>query len=398
MHRGMERNVRLYYRFRFAQNMLIIGPVLVPYMLFKGLSYAEILTLQSLSAVAVVLFEVPTGVVADRLSRKLSLVLSSILMGVGLAMYIVFEGFLLFAMAELLFGLGMTFSSGADSAMLYESLERLGRKSEYSTIEAKVMANIYVGQAVGSIASSLLYTVCPYIPLWISVGMLLLSSLISGMFTEPEGKAKSNRSYFAHVIKCFGNTFSVPRIRWAIYYAALMGVMLRASFWLYEPYFRVIRLDIALFGIVFAFFNLVSAFSSRYLVKVVKDQRPRKVLTGLGFMMAGAYFLPLLSLGYWAIALLALGQVVRGMYMPVMRFYINNQIEDEFRATVLSIVSLSASLSFAVFSPLIGLGLDRGGAVPVYFTMGVATVAGSVLLWQIRRFQKYKRLRGYPVR
>ena len=80
MHQGMERNVRLYYRFRFAQNMLIIGPVLVPYMLFKGLSYAEILTLQSLSAVAVVLFEVPTGVVADRLSRNLSLVLLSILM------------------------------------------------------------------------------------------------------------------------------------------------------------------------------------------------------------------------------------------------------------------------------------------------------------------------------
>ncbi|HQN29455.1 MAG TPA: MFS transporter, partial [Mesotoga sp.] len=74
----MERNVRVYNRFRFSQNMLIIGPVLVPYMIFKGLSYSEIMLLQSISAISVVLFEVPTGSLADRISRKFSLVISSL--------------------------------------------------------------------------------------------------------------------------------------------------------------------------------------------------------------------------------------------------------------------------------------------------------------------------------
>jgi hypothetical protein len=72
MREKMNRNISVYYRFKFSQNMLIIGPVLVPYMLFKGLSYSEMMFLQSISAVAVVLFEVPTGSIADRVSRKFS--------------------------------------------------------------------------------------------------------------------------------------------------------------------------------------------------------------------------------------------------------------------------------------------------------------------------------------
>jgi len=164
MREKMNRNISIYYRFKFSQNMLIIGPVLVPYMLFKGLSYSEMMLLQSISAVAVVLFEVPTGSIADRVSRKFSLVISSVIMAFGLSLYILCGSFLAFALAELLFGLGMTFSSGADSAILYESLSRMEREKEYSKIEAKAMSNIFVGQAVGSIASGLLYSVSPYIP------------------------------------------------------------------------------------------------------------------------------------------------------------------------------------------------------------------------------------------
>jgi hypothetical protein len=74
-----------------------------------------------------------------------------------------------------------------------------------------------------------------------------------------------------------------------------------------------------------------------------------------------------------------------------MRFYINRQIEDAFRATIISIVSLTASLSFAVFSPLIGLGLDRAGAISVYLVMGLVSVGGSLFLWRVRNLQKRKK-------
>jgi MFS family permease len=370
--------------------MLIIGPVLVPYMIFKGLSYSEIMLLQSISAVSVVLFEVPTGSIADMVSRKFSLVISSMIMGVGLSMYIFTNCFAAFVIAEVLFGLGLTFSSGADSAILYESLSRIGRKGDYSKIEAASMSYIFVGQAVGSVASGFLYSLSPYLPFWISVAMLFLSGIFSFMFFEPPERMKSRQSYLVHIAKCFGTAFRKPRVRWLMYFAALMGLMLRATFWLYEPYFKLIDLDVVFYGLVFAVFNLVSAFSSRYMVKAVESVRPRKVLIALGFMISGAYLLPLLFSGLFSIVFLLPGQLVRGMYTPVMRFYVNNQVEDSFRATMLSIVSLSANLSFSIFSPLIGAGLDGIGTVPVYLAMGLTAAVVNLSLWRLRSVHKRK--------
>ena len=155
------------------------------------------------------------------------------------------------------------------------------------------MSYIFVGQAVGSIASGFLFSL-PLYPFLISVAMLFLSGIFSLMFVEPPERMKSRQSYLVHIVRCFNTAFHKPRVRWAMYFAALMGVMLRATFWLYEPYFKLINLDVAFYGVVFAVFNLVSAFSSRYMVKAVESVRPRKVLIALGFMISGAYLLPLL--------------------------------------------------------------------------------------------------------
>ncbi|HPM03527.1 MAG TPA: MFS transporter, partial [Candidatus Cloacimonadota bacterium] len=103
------KNIRLYPHYRLWVNMMIIGPVLIPFMLFKGLNYTQILLLQSISAVAVFLFEIPTGAIADKLSRKSSLMMGSLCMALGLVIYILFRSFYFFALAEIIFGLGITF-------------------------------------------------------------------------------------------------------------------------------------------------------------------------------------------------------------------------------------------------------------------------------------------------
>ncbi len=101
-----EKNVRLYPLHKFFFGLLIIGPILTPYLRLKGLGYAEIMLLQSISAIALVVFEVPTGIVADRFSRKLSIVLSCICLALALTVYILSKSFALLALAEVVFGLG----------------------------------------------------------------------------------------------------------------------------------------------------------------------------------------------------------------------------------------------------------------------------------------------------
>ncbi|NQV17936.1 MAG: MFS transporter [Armatimonadetes bacterium] len=387
------KNIRVYPTYRFFVNMLIIGPILVPYMLFKGMSYSQIMLLQSISAISVFIFEIPTGTIADKISRKLSLSLGGIFLGMGLLLYIIFKSFYIFAIAEIIFGIGLTFNSGADAAILYESLKKLDRKKEYQKMEGHAAFLIFIGQAVGSIFSGFLYKYNPSLPFWISLVNIFIAVIVATSFKDTERK-KSEHTYLVHVFKSIHISFKTPRILWTVLFAALMGFSFRVSFWLYQPYFQTVNIDVQWFGVIFFFFNMIAAFSSKVLVKKYYDTRPRKILISLAFLLAFTYLLPALLIFPWAIAIIGLQQIIRGLYNPTLRFYINHQIKDEYRATVLSLVSLTASLSFAIFSPFVGISLDKSGTIPTYIWMGTITVGGTLMLILLRKLQKIKKYRS----
>jgi MFS family permease len=388
-----QKNVRNYPYFRFFFNMLIIGPILVPFMLFKGLSYSQIMLLQSISAISVFFFEVPTGAIADKVSRRLSLIFSGFFIAGGLLLYIIFKSFYIFAIAEIIFGIGMTFSSGADSAILYESLVKLDRKKEYQIKEGHAGFYVFMGHAIGSIISSFLYTYNPFIPFWISIFNIFIAILIAFGFKDTERK-KSEHKYLLHIFKSINISIKTPRILWTVLFAALMGFVFRTTFWLYQPYFSHVGIEVKWFGLIFCFYNLLAAFSSKYLVKKFYDVRPRKVLLSLALLLAGTYLIPAFLIFPGAIVIIGMQQLIRGLYSPTLRFYINHQIKDEYRATVISLVSLSASLGFAIFSPFVGISLDKSGTIETYIRMGIITIGGVLLLSLLRKIQKIKKKRS----
>ncbi|MDP8209881.1 MAG: MFS transporter [Candidatus Stygibacter australis] len=385
-----ERNVKVFLYYRFFNNMLIIGPVLMLFLLWKGLNYTNIMVLQSISAISVILFEVPTGMVSDKITRHLALFLGSLLCFMGLLLYILGHSFLIFAFAEITFGLGITFTSGSDTSLLYESLVKLDRKKEFQTIMGKTMSVVFIGQGVGAVISSLLYKINPLIPFIISLGFLVVAMIISSLFHD-QGRQKSSGSYLSHILQSSKEVFTKKRILWALGFAIIMGIASRSSFWLYQPYFQAVKLDVAWYGVAFLFFNLAAAFSSHYLVNKFKEIRPRRLLLALLFIMGLSFLLPALHPAIYLIPVFALQQFVRGLYNPTMSFYINHQVEDHNRATVSSMVSMAASLGFAIFSPLSGYWLDRIGAIPTYFRMTWFTWSGFVLLlifWRIHKRAK----------
>ena len=156
----MERNIKLFKIYSLCDELIIIGPIIVLYLFFKGLEFSQIMYLHAFSAIVIVAFEVPTGVVADKIGRKFSLVLSKILWIVSLSIYIAQSSFEYFLLAEFFFSLGITLKSGADSALLYDSLIYLNRTDEFTEIQGKARSNIYITPAFGSILASFSFTVC----------------------------------------------------------------------------------------------------------------------------------------------------------------------------------------------------------------------------------------------
>jgi MFS family permease len=385
-----RRNLYIYPFFIFFSQMLIIGPILVPFMRFKGLDYSEILLLQSISAISVFAFEVPTGVIADLVSRRVSLILSGLFMASGLLFYLLFSTFFHFICAEILFGIGLTFSSGADSALLFETLKLERKESELQKREGTAMSFVFIGQAIGSVISGWLYRSDPYSPMWISFANVLIA-MFSAFFFREVPREKSGQKYYKHVGASFALTFKTPALLWIVVLASLFGFASRISYWMYEPFFSCIHLDIRWYGIVFLFFNLTAAFSSRVLVSKASRYKPRKVLLFLSYLLSITFILPVLSRNYFGIVFLNFQQVVRGMHKPVTQFYINKHIEDKYRATILSTVGLASNLSFAILSPFIGVSLDRSGAAPTYSLIFGVVFVWSVFLTVLRLYQKKRK-------
>jgi len=161
----------------------------------------------------------------------------------------------------------------------------------------------------------------------------------------------------------------------------LIGVGFRTAIWLYEPYFSLVEIDIVWFGVIFFFYNVIAALSARYLAH--RYTRERLVLLVLGLLLAVSYLLPALIVSVWSVTIIGLQQIVRGIYKPTLNAYVNRQVEDAYRATVISIISLAGSLSFALVSPMIGLSLDEYGPLTPYLAVGITMTVGTLgLMWR----------------
>src|SRR5690606_36384991 len=129
----LQRNRRLIYAFSFCQAFMLIVPVLVPLFQSKGLSLSEIFYLQAIYAAVIVLFEAPSGYMADRFGRRIVMIVGGIANAIAyfwLNFSDSFAGLILF---EAAMGLAMSMMSGTDLAMLYDSAKALSESEEAHT-------------------------------------------------------------------------------------------------------------------------------------------------------------------------------------------------------------------------------------------------------------------------
>ena len=117
---------------------MLFAPYILHFMTaVRGMSLREYGLLQLIYYWVVMAFEVPSGVIADRLGRKWTLVLGALANGCGCFLFAASYDFWVFAGGEVLLGLGTALISGSDSAMLYDSFAAENRQSEYPRAEGR---------------------------------------------------------------------------------------------------------------------------------------------------------------------------------------------------------------------------------------------------------------------
>lgn len=386
----MHKNEKIYYWYSAFADLVILTPIIVLYLTAKGLSFTQILLIDSILSIAIFAFEVPTGALADKLGRKWSLVLGGILCCISLFIYIIGDRFAVFAFAEVIFSLGAAFKSGADSALIYDSLKLCRQEDNYLRVEGKARSLALYTLAFGSVIAGFVYEINIYLPMIISIGFIMVSVLSALCFEEipveaekaqeapshSKKSASAMRAYFSQIWESGAYVLRHPTLRCVILFTMLFYSFYRSGFWYYQPYMEAVNIPVSTFGIIFFVFNIAAAFASKRSHNFIDLTKPR-TLTVLGGLLVVSYVF-ISALHIWiGVLFILLQQFAKGFYPPVTTKLINENTPSDKRATVLSFQSLCANLTVALILPLAGILKDKSDIFIAHLV--IAIVMGALL-------------------
>lgn len=335
-----------------------------------GLSLTEILLLQGIFAVAMVIMEYPSGYLSDRIGYRKALNYAALLGVVGWGLYTIADSFTGVLVAEIILGISLSFISGSDSALLFESLKGTEEEANYARHEGKMTGCGQIGEACGAIFAGVLYATAPLLPFIIQVGVWVLIFLLTRTLAEPKRK---QQQAISHLREAWQSTryalIDNKRLRYTILLNLVLGLASFYPVWLIQPYMQAGGVPITWFGPVWAVANLsVAVFALASHRSHLKLGNAKMVVVFALLVFSGYLGLGLAG-GLWGFAFYYLLTCMRGLRGPMMLNHAQLEIPSANRAGILSLQSLCFRLSFVCTGPLIGMLADRVGVQQTFLLL-----------------------------
>ena len=147
---------------RFLVSTYMYVPTFVLYLQAQSISLREVLLLKAVLCVTKLLLEIPSGYIADIFGRKRSLLVGSVMLFIAMLIYSSGETFMVFLLAEVALAFGWSLLSGADAALLYDTLIALGKEDQYQKIEGQMFSASSFAEAFGGLIGG--YLAAQYLP------------------------------------------------------------------------------------------------------------------------------------------------------------------------------------------------------------------------------------------
>ena len=326
-----------------------------------GLSLAEILLLQAIFSLATLVMEFPSGYISDRIGYRFALNLACLLGITGWATYTLAGSFTGVLIAELQLGASYAFISGADSALLYETLRYDGREEHYAKYDGRMTAWAQAGEAIGAVGAGVLYGWLPLLPFVLQVGVWVAALAICRNLKDIPAPPRETISHLQEAADIARKAFSQPGIRYAILLAALLGLASFYPVWLIQPYMQTLNVPLSWFGPIWAVANLCVSFGSIISHRVQFHLGVRGTPLLLLALVVAGYAGLAFSQVIWGFAFYFLLTIMRGIQGPFLRLALQKQSDRHERASILSLKSLVFRLGFVITGPLVGVLADRSG-------------------------------------
>jgi MFS family permease len=388
---SLEGNIWKIALIRMVRSFMLIMPVIVLFFQENGLSVQDIFVLQAIFSVAVIVLEVPTGYISDRFGRKGSIVFGCFLSALGWSVYAISYGFWGFLVAEVLIGFGVSFISGSDAAMLYDSLKQLDQEREFKRMEGKNSSLGMISEGVASVIGGFLALISLRFPMYCEAIIAWAAVPIALSLAEPIRQQlqveKNSLSDMWRLVKY--TLHDHTEVKWLCLYSSIVGTSTLTMVWMIQPYLERSKMPIEYFGMIWATFMVVGAYSSWRAYAFEKKFGKKysllllAVFPVIGYLLLGSFETIFAGVG------ILFFYIVRGIHNPVLTDYLNGLVDSDIRATVLSVKNLIGRILFVIIGPFIGwvhdayslsLALEISGVIFLFL--------GSGAFWMVLKTER----------
>ena len=386
----MSKKFKIFILYKIFSSLIFTRGILLLFLLQeKNMTFLEVSTYQAIFFISTTLFEMPTGVIGDKFGKVNSLLIGSVLLTLQPILVLLMPSgnvLLLFGCAALQ-ALAYTFISGSDGALLFEILESEDNKERYLSINARLLSlsSIILGGAIliGGIISN--YS-------WHGVYLLTiftnLMSCLALLFLRDKSVQKETsfsddivavkKFHFKNII----NSFQVSHLYF--FFAFLVGFCILDG--LFATYFNLnqiiledFKIENAWIGTFFSALYFISALSYQLGAALHHYFTTKKIMVMTLIGMAGLFLVLPLTTNKLVVLIISISIC----FFPEMLYILVDNIIQEnmtsdYRATILSIISLITSLSSSFFYVFLGFFHQNYGSKLMIDLIGIFVLLSVV--------------------
>lgn len=372
-------NIKILHIIRFLSSLYFYHQVITLYFQARGLNYIQINSLWGIIVGVQALAEVPTGIIADKIGRKFSIIIALALQFLGEFIFIFTDSYLLFVLVCVIAGIGFSFLSGCFEAMMYDTLKAQNRQEQMQKVAGLngsfALIATMLGSVIGGFITANLKLSNFVLAIILTAFFVFLSFLASFLLKEPLMEYKHSKDSSLKLLKDGVNLIKTNRLLRRIILLSLLATpFINYLLNFYPPYFVKANVSGYFFGITLAIASLLGFFTSKYaylfekVFGVTKGVMLAVLLPGIFYFLLAVISHPILSI---VLVVFAFGSM--HIQKPIFLDYLNRHIESKNRATVLSLINVISGFYVAIMGLFIGFIADISLSFSFIFMGGLIT-------------------------
>lgn len=319
------------------------------------------------------------------------MVLGTLLGAVGFGLYSITYGVIGFLFADIFLGIGQSLLSGADTALLYDSLVADKKEKNYLKVEGKITAiGNFSEAAAGIFVSVIVFGLYRY---YYALQAILagLAFVFALFLKEPPVDKFDGKAGFKDILRIVNVSLRKNKpLRNVVCFSAAIGLASLTMAWLVQPILLKLNVPETYFGVVWVVLNIWVAIGSLSSGFIDKTLGKKGALFFMAIPLSTGFVFVGLGLNHmvWASILLVLLFYVRGTAHPILKRYINALAIPSERATVLSIRSLLIRMLFFALGPILGYITEKLSLKAALYASSFAVLLPSVLFLMLLLFRE----------